>query len=128
MALHLCVGCNRHVRVSEALCPFCGASGGIATTSPVSRATRAALVFGATVLVAGASAACSDSVTGTDAGPASLYGGAPIDASVDAGPDVSPAPLYGLPADSGADAADAAGDADAAPDGSPAPAYGIPPG
>ncbi|MBK6462946.1 MAG: hypothetical protein IPF92_18340 [Myxococcales bacterium] len=139
MALHLCAECNRHVRTTEAACPFCGALGAVATASPVSRATRAALVFGATVLVAGAAAACSDSAS-SDTGPVALYGGPPIDASVDAGADsradadASPAALYGggPPIDAApTDAAptDAAEDApkEAGRDGSPAPAYGLPP-
>ncbi len=105
MALRLCAGCNRHVRTSAAPLP-----------SPVSRATRAAMVFGATVLVAGASAACSDSATTTDAGttdaavdaqgPVAAYGGPPVDASAldSAVPDTGPVAAYGAPpVDAGTD-------------------------
>ncbi len=120
MALHLCAGCNRHVRVTDPACPFCGDTQALATATPVSRATRAALVFGATVLVAGSSVACSSTPTTSDAGaeagsdatPAPLYGGPPVDAATDS----APVPPYGLPPppDAGADVG-------------PVPPYGLPP-
>lgn len=117
MALRLCAGCNRHVRTSESACPFCGDTTAAPLPSPVSRATRAAMVFGATVLVAGASAACSDSATTTDAGtttdaavdaqgPVAAYGGPPVDASAfdSALPDTGPVAAYGAPpVDAGTD-------------------------
>ena len=110
MALRLCAGCNRHVRTSESACPFCGDTTAAPLPSPVSRATRA------TVLVAGASAACSDSATTTDAGttdaavdaqgPVAAYGGPPVDASAldSAVPDTGPVAAYGAPpVDAGTD-------------------------
>ena len=65
-----CSSCARHVRASEAACPFCGSSlendlskvPGV----PTSRLGRAALfAFGATVAVT--AAGCGSSVTNTDA-------------------------------------------------------------
>ncbi|HRH00347.1 MAG TPA: hypothetical protein PLR99_29085 [Polyangiaceae bacterium] len=132
MALRLCSGCSRHVRAADAACPFCGDAGRGAVPSPVSRATRAAMVFGGAAMVTTA-VACSSATplygapapdasadTGADASPAPLYGAVP---PPDASPDASPAPLYGAvpPPDAGDDAAPDASDA------SPAPLYGLPP-
>ncbi|MBK6462947.1 MAG: hypothetical protein IPF92_18345 [Myxococcales bacterium] len=117
MALRLCSGCARHVRATDPQCPFCGEAGRAAVASPVSRATRAAMVFGGAALVSTA-VACGGSVQ-------PLYGAPPADAATDTGVDASPAPLYGAvpPPDAGADAAK-----DAGQDASPAPLYGLPPG
>lgn len=109
MRLTACSGCQRHVRVSEGACPFCGAEVDAASAPPVpvdlGRLGRAALfAFGATL---GATA------VGCDSAPAPAYGAPPIDAGQDAG---GPAPAYGAPAiDAGLDA------------GGPAPAYGAAP-
>jgi hypothetical protein len=145
---HLCAcpACDRHVRVSEAACPFCGSALSDAfRTAPVPqppgvRLTRAALfAFGAGSL--GFAPGCTSTTTpeplygappytdsgsndAADDGPIGIvdaaYGGPPIDA---------PAPLYGAPpGDAGPDTGADAGGNDAATD---APigmaAYGGPP-
>ena len=137
MALRLCSGCSRHVRATDAACPFCGDAGRAAVPSPVSRATRAAMVFGGAAMVSTA-VACSSATplygapapdasadTGADASPAPPYGAVPPpDAAPDTGGrDAAPVPLYGAvpPPDAAADAAPDAADA------SPAPLYGLPP-
>ncbi len=107
MSLAPCPSCARHVRRTEAVCPFCGASVSldappVAARSPVERLGRAALfTFGAAL----ATTACGG-------GPSAAYGGPPIDAAVsdsgaaDTGVDTGgPGPLYGGPAlDAGDDA------------------------
>jgi hypothetical protein len=134
-----CPACSRHLRASEANCPFCGAEvptefkDAPAPRGPGRRLSRAALyAFGATSL--GLATACSGSVTGIgDAdgsadgsadvaadvlrgGPA--YGGFPGDTGV--GPEGGVGPVYGAPAD-----------AEPLPDGFPSdggvgPVYGAP--
>jgi hypothetical protein len=68
-----CVRCSRHVRVTEATCPFCAASlEPLRCAAPSAHAatrTRAALVFAG---VATALAACHDP------GAVALYGPPPI--------------------------------------------------
>jgi len=113
MALALCASCARHVRASETVCPFCGGTRGEAVPLPLSRATRAALVFGsATMVVAGM--ACGGTLDPTDAGTATDASARPDSSAVplygapvppygvppppDAGADVGPVPAYGLPA------------------------------
>src|SRR6185503_4104334 len=59
-----CPGCRRHVRVSEANCPFCSVALSLANTPPpilpTTRLGRAAtFAFGATLLGASAVAGCS---------------------------------------------------------------------
>ena len=116
MALRLCASCSRHVRSSDEECPFCGARSSAAVPVPVSRATRAALIFGsATLVVAGV--ACG----GTTESP---------DASSDASP-VPVQPPYGAPPpqDAGLDVARPPADAGADADGAVPvqPPYGAPP-
>lgn len=127
--LRPCPACARHVRVSEASCPFCGDAlpasfrESAAPRGPTTRLTRAALfAFGTGGMAL--TPACSSSSSGSnpppivdaayggppvdggneDAGPIALYGGPPM---TDAGPgeDASPAE------DSGPAATDAASDA-----------------
>lgn len=104
MSLGLCGDCGRHVRESDAACPFCGGS-----THPIARATRATPRVSRAVLIAGIGAAavgvaCNQSVatfygapfvdaSGVDGSsedalaPDALYGGPPYDAGVDAAGD-----------------------------------------
>ncbi len=122
-----CPGCERHVRVTESLCPFCGdalplAYQGVgAANLPTKRLGRAAkFAFGAAVAGAMAVSGCgddtdppADSGTVTDSGSATDSGMAG-DASPDAADDSGMVALYGgPPADSGigSDAGDAATDA-----------------
>ncbi|MFO0644433.1 MAG: hypothetical protein U0183_34765 [Polyangiaceae bacterium] len=137
MALRLCAACARHIRTTESACPFCGAEGTTPVASPLSRATRAAMVFGGAVMVSSAVACSSESpvpVYGapdpnprpsatTDPTAVPLYGAPAPDAGNDAGTDATVAPLYGAPADAGRDGSSE----DAGRDGSPAPLYGLPP-
>lgn len=147
--LRACPGCDRHVRVSEAACPFCGSvlsdsfRAAPVPQPPRVRLTRAALfAFGAGSL--GLTPGCSSTTT-----PEPLYGAPPYtdaggsDAAEDApigivdaaygGPsiDSSPGPLYGAPpADAGQDTGTDAGSNDAAldaPIGIVDAAYGGPP-
>jgi len=144
-----CTGCDRHVRASESVCPFCGEAlpvsrRGRSPRLPTERLGRAAtFVFGAAVATS-AAIGCGDGTSDTDAGPG---GGA--DSGFDAG---SVAPPYGIPPeDSGPGDEDAgpggddagAGDEDAGPGdedagtdagvdagfdaGNIAPPYGLPP-
>jgi hypothetical protein len=105
MSLRLCAACSRHVR--EATCPFCGTTETAALPVPHSRATRAAMVFGAATLVS-AAVACGGETTGQDAGTS---------------PTATAAPAYGAPVPTDAAAPDAA----PGPDGGPVAAYGAPP-
>lgn len=113
-----CPSCRRHVRLSDALCPFCGDDVSAVSPPPApqtfARLGRAAIfAFGASVGVA----AC-----GSDA---PLYGAPPVDAAVvDAGPDDGG--IGGFDAAYGAPPFDA-GEADADAGSGPAPAYGAAP-
>jgi hypothetical protein len=122
MALRLCASCSRHVRGGDDGCPFCGARASAAVPVPLSRATRAALVFGSATLVA-AGVACGGV---TEAADASSDAATPVDA----GRDVNAQPPYGAPppVDAGRDvnAPDGA-PPDAAPDVNVQPPYGAPP-
>lgn len=103
-----CPGCSRHVRLDDAACPFCRTVFTAARPAPVPaapprRLSRAALfTFVATV----GGAACSSTVTATDAGGADVPAAAdrPVVADAgqpaDAGPadDGGFASLYGDPA------------------------------
>lgn len=118
-----CAGCGRHVRTSDAACPFCGhtiesdASARATARTHGARLGRAALfAFGATI--AATAAACSPASNPDASGP---------DAQVqDSAPDAGNMALYGgPPADSGAPA-DSGTDNDAS-DGSPGARYGAPP-
>lgn len=53
MSLALCTSCRRHVRVDEPACPFCGGSIGAPVVRAVSRARRAAILFGSAAVIAG---------------------------------------------------------------------------
>jgi hypothetical protein len=152
-----CSACARHVRATEATCPFCKAALAVAASprkAPTERLSRAALyALGVGSLTV--AAACSSSSTpvsvdhdgGQDDAVTAhpVYGapapgidaGSPDDSGADdASPDViSAQPAYGAPAQ-GIDAdVDSGADEDAGPvDGGhndaliPAPPYGTPPG
>jgi hypothetical protein len=116
MSFLLCQSCSRHVKSSDAACPFCGEATATATTAgtPALRGARqrSRLLFGAAAAaVAGATAmtGCSSSSTSVPA-----YG-LPADsgAQADSGDDGGSVVLYGAPAD--------AGDQDT---GGPVPLYG----
>lgn len=100
-----CGGCDRHVRASEASCPFCGAA--IDAARPVPgmpdrRLGRAAtFAFGA-ALAAASATGCSDSHTPDDDAGGTVQDAGDIveDAGHDAGFDAGAvAPPYGLPPD-----------------------------
>jgi hypothetical protein len=94
MTLHLspCPKCERHVRVSEEACPFCGAAleeafrGRAAPRAPRVRMGRAALyAFGTSAMTM--AAACGGAEISPDAGPPivdAAYGGPPVDGGGDA--------------------------------------------
>ena len=137
-----CEACGRHVRQSEAACPFCRVTRAAGAMTPAASGelaprSRAALMgFAASPGVVAISTAlmtvgCSVSSTGTDAGGSASDAGATADAGLeeDAG---AVGPLYGgPPEDAGApeDAGTPAFDG-ATPEidaGGPAPLYGGPP-
>lgn len=94
-----CPGCARHVRQSEAKCPFCGVGvslGHVAPpTLPRARLNRAALfAFKASVVGATALVGCSEDNEG---GPVPIYGGSPA-----AGASFGGSPVYGGPPEGGA--------------------------
>jgi len=98
--LRACPSCARHVRVSEASCPFCATalSDAFRATPPAQppgvRLTRAALFAFGTGTLAVAAGGCSDGTTATP-----FYGASPIEVTSDAGdagPSVGEA-LYGAP-------------------------------
>jgi hypothetical protein len=74
--LELCSGCQRHVRVTETACPFCGHALDFATTPapalPKNRLGRAAtFAFGASIVGVTAVVACGgDDTSPTGSGPA----------------------------------------------------------
>lgn len=136
MSLAPCPDCQRHIRVSERACPFCG--GAVApsiaskvvpgTTQRLSRA--AAFAFTATLSLAGCSdttpAPTPDAATDTvSPGDTSTPDSTPVDVRTDAPTDMGgPAPAYGAPVD-----VPSPGDssADTGPgDGGIAPLYGAP--
>ncbi len=146
--LRPCLGCSRHVRVSESTCPFCRQSlgaafaDGAAPVPPAVRLSRAAL-FAFGTGTAAAAAACGGSTVPTAADAAAglvvdaAYGApyVPDDASVIAPPyGISPPmtdggvvtlPPYGIsppPPDE-----DAGEPSDAEADVRIAPPYGLPP-
>lgn len=138
-----CPSCQRHVRASEASCPFCAsalpaalvAQAVPAATQRMKRA--AAFAFTASLALAGcgdtttppADAAAVDSAT--DSSTDSSTDTAPADSSTDTGPadNGGMMALYGLPpADAGSDASAPDAAADAATDnGGSAALYGAPP-
>lgn len=116
-----CPACTRHVRVSEALCPFCAAAlpdelrsrpPQAPLSSRLSRAATYALGTGksrgARLATRAALAAAALGAAGCSA-PVPLYGGPPVDLGTDTGA----APAYGAPADLGP--ATDSGGSDAAP-------------
>ncbi len=117
MALRLCASCSRHFRASEGPCPFCGSHDAAGVPEPLSRATRAALVFGsATLVVAGV--ACGGQTSGSSDSGADADG-----LARDATPDVTAAPPYGRPPD----ASPPPPPPDAGSDVNIQPPYGAPP-
>lgn len=82
-----CPRCQRHVRIAEAACPFCGASLGGLVARPdhdFGRLGRAALV------AAAAFTAHCDKVAPNDAGPTTPTTAPTTDVGVDAAPDTQP--------------------------------------
>ncbi len=137
-----CRGCSRHVRTSDAACPFCGAALSLqARTRPapevprghLSRAALFAIGAAAAAAAATASVGCSGKTDGEvgDSGVVDA-GGKPADAPPDqkitpipedAQADVPPIPAYGGPPDAQA----AYGGPPPQPDGGIMPMYGAPP-
>jgi hypothetical protein len=138
-----CPGCSRHVRVSDATCPFCSATldasfrASPRPVAPSVRLSRAALVaFGSGTL--SLAAACGGATTGvvgpTDAGPDTGVTAAQDSGEEDSGFIIGTAYGAVIPEDSGApdtgttqETQDAGTDA---PDIQPpygAPPYGLPP-
>src|ERR1700678_3240012 len=108
--LRACPACSRHVRVSEAACPFCG---GVlddafrrvpSARAPTMRLSRAALfAVGATGFVAGVASG------GSSAG--SAYGGCPVDECIITSEASVEAAADGVPDGAASDAiVDSAGD------------------
>ncbi|MCB9597214.1 MAG: hypothetical protein H6719_31105 [Sandaracinaceae bacterium] len=91
MAFTCCSGCDRHVRIGDAVCPFCGEQVGEAPPSRVpsgrlGRAFQAALGAGLTVSVAGCPVYGGPDVEYDAAGPSSVDAAVARDAgSSDAG-------------------------------------------
>ncbi len=130
-SLSPCPSCSRHVKTTEARCPFCGSAfseifAQSAIAGPTQRLSRAAaFAFTASLAVQGCGGTTStvsqqDSGTGdgahADSGQTTDSGGVQ--------------PAYGLPAvDAGRDAAHDAADGSTPPkdDGGGIPMYGIPP-
>lgn len=131
-----CEACGRHVRQSEAACPFCRVTRAAGAATPavsgeLAPRSRAALMgFAASPGVVAISTAlmtagCAVSSTGTDAGGSVSDAGAAADAGLeeDAG---AVGPLYGgPPEDAGSPAVD--GSTPETDAGGPAPLYGGPP-
>lgn len=101
--LEPCPGCQRHVRIDEPSCPFCGASLNLSAVSPRAlpgtRLGRAALFTFGAAAAASAVVACTDEPEpdqedGGDEGEPDAS--KPGDAGVQL--DGNVAPLYGLPA------------------------------
>lgn len=107
--LGLCPSCQRHVQISEDVCPFCDHAFDAALDPHVSSAQRRTRRLAAAAFTAGIALA------GCDGGnPQPEYGAPPAD-----GGDGSTQPLYGaVMVDGGIDDADA---------GNPQPEYGAPP-
>lgn len=146
-----CPSCSRHVRVSDARCPFCASAlptslAQKAIPGTTQRLTRAAaFAFTASLAVAGCSSDPSpDAGTTTDV-PAVTDTPSPTDrpdvqTPVDSGSPTDAArpdsgtpddtggvmPLYGAPVDAGPPPADVVGD-DVVDAGGIAPLYGLPP-
>ncbi|MFO0664065.1 MAG: hypothetical protein U0174_08940 [Polyangiaceae bacterium] len=108
--LRSCAGCDRHIRITEEACPFCGAipSAEFRTprerSAPLGKVGRAAVVAATVVVAAGVTTvttACSSDSTSSSSGSPSPAYGIPID-----DPDASNAALYGMPMLDAGDAAD----------------------
>ncbi|MBS2019279.1 MAG: hypothetical protein JST00_40825 [Deltaproteobacteria bacterium] len=108
-SLHPCTGCARHVRGTDAVCPFCGAE----VTEPAPRVatnnkrlTRAAILF-ATAAVAAACGGKEDPVPTTSSsssGSSGTSGSSGSSGSSGTSGTSGVAPAYGVPdPDSGAD-------------------------
>jgi hypothetical protein len=134
-----CESCGRHIRVSEASCPFCdGVTSATFRARPApqpstKRLSRAALlVFSAATAGAGCSSSSDTPSTTTDTGADT--GSPVVDAAYGGPPDTGAKDSEADAADTGIPTVDAAyggppdtGSPDAAADTSPAPAYGLPP-
>ncbi len=131
-----CSSCQRHVRITETFCPFCGDAlpmslrGSEPPRTPTTRLGRAAIfAFGAALAAA---TGCGDSHTADDGG-SDVDAGAMVDAGWDSGmvmaaygppppPDASLPPEDAGPGDAGADTDGGPPDA-----GMIFPPYGAPP-
>lgn len=138
--LIVCAACERHVRVEESVCPFCGApceSEG--AQAPAGTRLRGRPGGRAALFLAGVAATAGCDKDEEEEMPVPVYG-VPVDASgmdaateeggvtTDAGDDAMVAPVYGVPVDAGAEQ-DASSEKDASADddaGQVAPAYGVP--
>jgi hypothetical protein len=83
MKLFLCEGCNRHVRDSDAACPFCGEGHGVLVGDSAIRMPR----MSRGMMVTGAVIGAAVSLALVNCGSESAYGGCPTcspDAAVDA--------------------------------------------
>lgn len=139
-----CSGCQRHVRVSESACPFCGLARRAAAATGVSEEPSG--LSRAAVLVLGASLALAGCRRGDDGGPtmapnnnnnasqhstepssADIYGGPPPPAQRrQPDPNIT-APAYGAPPGTGPSApTPMATDGGAAPPSVEVQAYGAP--
>jgi hypothetical protein len=128
MALVVCRGCQRHVKQSDAICPFCGTP--CASQPGLRRAVGAAMVVGMGLVVGscgGETFQAPGDDAAIDSGPIALYGPAPHDAASDTGNVKDSGPVDAA-ADSspGPDAGKDSGTIDSGPVAlyGPAPAYG----
>jgi hypothetical protein len=72
MELVVCAGCRRHVRESDAHCPFCDARVVSTPSVPLGRMSRSEMIAAVAVLGAAAIAGCA-----RGGGGAEVYGGPP---------------------------------------------------
>jgi hypothetical protein len=136
-----CPGCRRHVRASEARCPFCGEiimrmQGARAVPEPQKRLTRAGVfLFASTLAVTGCGGKSDE--PGTTPGVDSATDGTTDGVTTDTG---GPGPMYGAPTDTSfldspsvdstsdaSDASDGGTDGDAKDTGGGAALYGAAP-
>ena len=109
--LRSCVKCERHIRISEAACPFCGTAVAAERRTPPARGNPATRLRRAATLATMASVGVVGAVDLAACGSSSTAAVGPEDAAPeDAAPDnlVSVGPLYGLA--SAPDASDAGPD------------------
>ena len=102
MSLRLipCPGCERHVRVTESVCPFCDGAlpavapverAELAVSSPPRRLGRAATFLFGAAIAGSAATGCSTSAYGAPALDSGMEDtGTAGDADVDAAPDAAP--------------------------------------